>query len=95
MDQWRIVDLPLPPTLEQRTLADFLDRETAKIDALLGKKKRLTELLQEKRTALITWAVTKGLDPDATMNDSDVEWLGESPAHWEVGVLNSSSTVEK
>ncbi|MEP0773113.1 MAG: restriction endonuclease subunit S [Acidobacteriota bacterium] len=73
-----------PPLVEQRAIAAFLDRETAKIDALVAKKERLIELLQEKRTALITRAVTKGLDPDVPMKDSGVEWLGEIPAHWEV-----------
>ena len=68
---------------EQRAIATLLDRETAQIDALVTKKRRLIELLQEKRTALITRAVTKGLDPNVSMRDSGVEWLGEIPAHWE------------
>ena len=72
------------PIEEQRTIADFLDRETAKIDAMVATKDRLIELLQEKRTALITRAVTQGLDPNVPMKDSGVEWLGEIPAHWEV-----------
>jgi type I restriction enzyme, S subunit len=71
-----------PPLAEQRAIAEFLDGETGKIDVLVAKKKRLIELLQEKRTALITHAVTKGLDPDVPMRDSDVEWLGNIPAHW-------------
>ena len=75
---------PFPPTSEQRAIAAFLDRETARIDALVAKKERLIELLQEKRTALITKSVTKGLDPCAPMKNSGVEWLGEIPAHWEV-----------
>ncbi len=75
--------LLLPPRLdEQRAIAAFLDRETAKIDALASKKEQLIELLQEKRTALITRAVTKGLDPNVPMKDSGVEWLGEIPAQW-------------
>jgi type I restriction enzyme S subunit len=74
--------VPLPE--EQRAIAAFLDRETAKIDALVAKKERLIELLQEKRAALITRAVTKGLDPNVPMKDSGVEWLGEIPTHWEV-----------
>jgi type I restriction enzyme S subunit len=78
---------PLPPLPEQRAIAAFLDRETARIDALVAKKERLVELLQEKRTALITRAVTKGLDPNVPMKDSGVEWLGEIPAHWEVRPL--------
>ena len=73
-----------PEIFEQRAIASFLDRETAKIDVLVAKKERLIGLLQEKRTALITHAVTKGLDPDVPMKDSGVEWLGEIPAHWEL-----------
>ena len=75
---------PAPSLPEQRSIAAFLDRETAKIDALVAKKDRLIELLQEKRTALITRAVTRGLDPTVPTKDSGVEWLGEIPAHWEV-----------
>lgn len=76
--------MPLLPKGEQRAIATFLDRETAKTDALVAKNERLIELLQEKRTALITRAVTKGLDTGVPMKDSGVEWLGEIPAHWEV-----------
>ena len=76
--------VPIPLKSEQHTIAEFLDRETGKIDALVAKKERLIELLLEKRTALITHAVTKGLDPDVHLKDSGVEWLGEMPAHWEV-----------
>jgi len=74
----------VPPTKEQHAIAAFLDGETARIDALVGKKKRLIELLQEKRNALITRAVTKGLDPNVPMKDSGLEWLGEIPAHWQI-----------
>ncbi len=73
--------------IEQRGITNFLDRETAKIDALIAKQERLIELLQEKRAALITRAVTKGLDPNVPMKDSGVEWLGEIPAHWVVKPL--------
>lgn len=73
-----------PPDSEQRAIAAFLHRETAEIDALVAKKERLIELLQEKRAAFITHAVTKGLDPNVPMKDSGVEWLGEIPAHWDV-----------
>ena len=76
--------LPVPPIEEQQAIVDFLDRETEKIDALVAKKERLIELLQEKRTALITRVVTRGLDPNVPMKDSGVEWLGEIPAHWDV-----------
>ena len=67
---------------EQHAIAGFLDHETTRIDALVARKERLIELLQEKRIALITRAVTRGLDANAPMKDSDVEWLGEIPAHW-------------
>ena len=76
--------LVIPPLPEQRAIATFLDRETAKIDALAAKKERLVELLEEKRTALISHAVTRGLDPDAPMKDSGIEWLGEVPEGWEI-----------
>lgn len=75
---------PVPPVPEQCAIAAFLDRKTAQIDALIAKKERLIELLDEKRTALITQAVTKGLNPNVPMKDSGVEWLGRMPAHWEV-----------
>ena len=85
--------IPLPPLPEQQAIAAFLDRETARIDALVSKKERLIELLQEKRTALITRAVTRGLDPNAPLKDSGVEWLGELPAHWEVKRLKYLATL--
>lgn len=75
---------PIPPLDEQKTIAAFLRRETAKIDALVAKKRRLIELLQEKRTALISRAVTKGLNPDAPMKPSGIDWIGDVPAHWEI-----------
>ena len=77
----------LPKGKEQRAIADFLDRETAKIDRLVGRKGRLIELLREERTALITRAITRGLDPNIPVKHSGVEWLGEIPAHWEVNRL--------
>jgi len=82
-EQLAVSFLPLPGLDEQHAIAAFLDRETAQIDALVAKKERLIELLQEQRTALITRAVTKGLDPDVPMKESGVEWLGAIPAHWE------------
>jgi type I restriction enzyme S subunit len=75
---------PFPSLGEQIAIAAFLERETGKIDALIKKKERLIELLQEKRTVLITQAVTKGLDPNVPMKDSGVDWLGKIPAHWAV-----------
>jgi type I restriction enzyme, S subunit len=74
----------VPGASEQRAIAVFLDRETARLDALIGKKERLLALLSEKRAALISHAVTKGLDPSVPMRDSGIAWLGEIPAHWEV-----------
>ena len=78
------LDIVFPPLPEQQAIAAFLDRETARIDALVSRKERLIELLQEKRAALITRAVTRGLDSNAPLKDSGVEWLREIPAHWEV-----------
>jgi type I restriction enzyme S subunit len=77
------VVLPLPPLPEQQAIGRFLDHKTSEIDALIAAKERLIDLLQEKRAALITQAVTKGLDPSVPMKDSGVEWLGRIPAHWE------------
>lgn len=82
-DKLGLIILTKPPEPNQHSIAFFLDRETAKIDALIEKKERLIKLLQEKRTALITQAVTKGLDPTVPMKDSGVEWLAKIPAHWE------------
>lgn len=74
--------LPLPRTAEQTRIASFLDAETGKIDALIEEQRRLIELLKEKRQAVISHAVTKGLNPDAPMKDSGLDWLGRMPAHW-------------
>ena len=76
--------MALPPLEEQQKIAAFLDHETAKIDALIAEQQRLIELLKEKRQAVISHAVTKGLNPNAPIKDSGVEWLGEVPAHWEI-----------
>ncbi|MDO8417026.1 MAG: restriction endonuclease subunit S [Agitococcus sp.] len=78
------IPMPLPTTEEQTTIAAFLDCETAKIDNLINEQKKLIELLKEKRQAVISTAVTKGLNPHAPMKDSGVEWLGEVPEHWSV-----------
>lgn len=74
----------LPPVQEQTQIARFLDDETARIDALIEEQQRLIELLKEKRQAVISHAVTKGIDPTMPIKDSGVEWLGEVPAHWEI-----------
>ncbi|QHQ51514.1 restriction endonuclease subunit S [Aeromonas media] len=76
--------LPIPTDTEQRTIAAFLDYETARIDRLIAQQQRLIELLKEKRQAVISHAVTKGINPDAPMKDSGVEWLGQVPKHWVV-----------
>ncbi len=74
----------VPPLPEQQAIAAYLDRQTAKIDALIARKQRLLDLLAEQRAALISQAVTKGLNPDVRMKDSGVAWLGQVPSHWEV-----------
>ena len=83
MEAWTSILCPVPPEDEQRAIIAFLDRETAKIDALVEEQRRLIELLQEKRQAVISHAVTKGLDPNAPMKDSGVEWPPTIPQHWE------------
>ncbi|KEO85717.1 hypothetical protein EH30_14480 [Erythrobacter sp. JL475] len=82
----------LPPRQDQQAIAAFLDRETAKIDALVAEQERLIALLKEKRQAVVSQAVTKGLDPGAPMKNSGIEWLGEIPAHWEVRRIKHLST---
>lgn len=82
-----------PPITEQTAIATFLDRETSRIDALIAKKTRFIELLKEKRQALITHAVTKGLDPDAKMKDSGVEWIGEVPKHWQAQPIKYLASI--
>ena len=84
--------IALPPREEQADIETFLDRETAKIDALVAEQERLIALLKEKRQAVISHAVTKGLDPSVPMKDSGVKWLGEVPAHWEVRPIRRAST---
>ena len=85
--------LPFPSISEQTQIARFLDHETARIDALIAEQQRLIELLKEKRQAVISHAVTKGLDPTVPMKDSGVEWLGEVPAHWVVRKLKNLVSV--
>lgn len=86
---------PIPPRHEQLAIIAFLDRETGKIDALVEEQKRLIELLKEKRQAVISHAVTKGLNPDAPMKGSGIEWLGEVPAHWTVCPLKLLTPPER
>ncbi len=86
LGQYAIDNAPivLPPLAEQIAIAAFLDRETAKIDSLVAEQERLIALLREKRQAVISHAVTKGLNPNAPMKDSGIEWLGQIPAHWKI-----------
>ncbi|MGI8488592.1 restriction endonuclease subunit S [Pectobacterium sp. S5] len=83
-DEFRNIELLLPDKSEQESIYSFLDHETAKIDNLIEKQQQLIELLKEKRQTVISYAVTKGLNPDVPMKDSGVEWLGEVPEHWDV-----------
>ncbi len=77
------VRLPVPPLSKQHAIADYLDRETARLDALVTEKERLLRFLAEKRRALITRAVSRGINPNVPLRDSGIPWLGEIPAHWE------------
>ncbi len=85
----------LPPLPEQTQIARFLDHETARIDALIEEQQRLITLLKEKRQALISHAVTKGIDPTVPMKDSGVEWLGEVPGHWEIRRLSRAFMLHR
>ena len=89
-----LLEIPLvfPPPSEQRTIIDFLDQKTGQIDELIRTKERRIELLQEQRTVLINQAVTNGLDPTVEMKPSGVEWIGEIPAHWEIGKIKHIAT---
>lgn len=78
------LSIPVPPGPEQEAIANYLDRETARIDGLIAEKERMLALLEEKHTALISRVVTRGLDPNAPLKPSGQEWLGEIPSHWEV-----------
>ena len=80
----KTIQLSIPSLIEQNTIANFLDTETARIDNLIAKQEKLIELLEEQRKSIISHAVSKGLNPNAPMKDSGVEWLGDVPEHWEV-----------
>ena len=83
-EQFKEIPFLQPPIQEQQQIADFLDKATAKIDTLIGKQTKQIELLKEKRQAVISHAVTKGINPNVPMKDSGVEWLGEIPEHWKI-----------
>jgi type I restriction enzyme S subunit len=87
------VHVPVPPPAEQRTIAGFLDRETVRLDALVEAKERWLELLAEKRRALITHAVIRGLNPSAPLRHSGIHWLGKIPKHWNLTRLKFVAEV--
>ncbi|HHY0490186.1 restriction endonuclease subunit S [Vibrio parahaemolyticus] len=100
LGRWRLpteafneVEYPTPSFSEQQQIANFLDYETAKIDTLIDKQEKLIELLKEKRQAVISHAMTKGLSPDAKMKDSGVEWLGSVPEHWKGTALKYITNI--
>ena len=93
-DILKVIPVAVPSHEVQRNILDFLDRETAKIDALVAEQENLIALLKEKRQAVISHAVTKGLDPTVPMKDSGIEWLGEVPAHWDVKRLKFIAKVQ-
>ncbi|MCU8355686.1 restriction endonuclease subunit S [Vibrio vulnificus] len=93
-EQFGAIYLPYFDYEEQQKIANFLDHETAKIDTLITKQEKLIELLKEKRQAVISHAVTKGLNPNAPMKDSGVEWLGKVPEHWEISNLKYFASIQ-
>lgn len=90
-DEFGRIRLPYPPFEIQKRIVEFLDRKCGEIEDAIAHKKRLIELLEEQKTILINQAVTKGLDPNAPMKDSGIEWIGEIPTHWEVKKLKRIS----
>ncbi|MCF9492633.1 restriction endonuclease subunit S [Vibrio diabolicus] len=92
-ESFQSIELLLPLKEEQQKIINFLDHETTKIDILIDKQEQLIELLKEKRQAVISHAVTKGLSPDAKMKDSGVEWLGEVPEHWKGTALKYITNI--
>ncbi|WP_130473039.1 restriction endonuclease subunit S [Candidatus Magnetaquicoccus inordinatus] len=88
------INVPVPLQEEQSAIAAFLDRETGKIDALVAEQEKLISLLKEKRQEVISHAVTKGLNPDAPMKDSGIEWLGALPEHWKAGYVRYFARLE-
>jgi len=83
-DKYNTLQVPLPPIAEQTAIAEYLDEKTAEIDKLIANKGRLIELLKEERTAIINKAVTRGINADAKLKPSGIDWLGDIPEHWEV-----------
>ncbi|HHX4924501.1 TPA: restriction endonuclease subunit S [Acinetobacter baumannii] len=93
MEKLNQVVLPCPSISEQNQIVSFLDTETARIDNLISKQEKLIELLEEQHKSIISHAVTKGLNPNAPMKDSGVEWLGEVPEHWKIGRLKNLLSI--
>ena len=91
----RNVYLVFLPLSEQTQIANYLDKETAKIDTLIAKQEKLIELLEEQRKSIISHVVTKGLDPNAPMKNSGIEWLGEVPAHWGLKPIKHFSKINR
>lgn len=89
------LSLPVPPMSEQNLIANYLGRETIRIDTLIAKKTRFIELLKEKRQAVITKAVTKGLDDSVELKDSGAEWIGETPKHWRVTAIKWLTPIRR
>jgi type I restriction enzyme S subunit len=94
-EKYKDLNLPLPPQDEQQQIAAFLDWKTGQIDALIARKKELLEKLKEKRLAVITQAVTRGLKPTAPLLDSGIPWLGLVPAHWQVLQIGRMITLQR
>jgi type I restriction enzyme S subunit len=93
-ERYASLQIPSPPVETQRRIAQFLDEKTSCIDGLITKKRALLDRLAEKRQALITRAVTKGLNPAVPMKDSDIDWLGNIPAHWDVIPFKRRCTIQ-
>ncbi len=94
-ENWKTLSFAYPDRENQRKIVEFLDHETAKIDTLIEKQQQLIQLLKEKRQAVISHAVTKGLNPNAKMKDSGVEWLGEVPEGWSVMQLRRITHLQQ
>ena len=94
-DEMKIIKLAMPPKAEQTAIANYLDSVTSKIDEAISQQQKMIDLLNERKQIIIQNAVTKGLDPNAKMKDSGVEWIGEIPENWEVRRLNSIGRFSK
>ena len=88
------IKICVPPLIEQKKIASYLDKKCDKINSAIDTQKRKIELLRELKQTIITNAVTRGLNPDAPMKDSGVEWIGQVPEHWEVMKLKRCSTIK-